>query len=108
VQFAIDKACSAVLFRRSTKVFEDALAGGRTAMLALHGAVPIEGGVLIISGGKITGRAAARPSYGLAAPQEAQAAGGKRSTDPGPSCLTGSPAKSGSKLERKDWHKFPL
>src|SRR5439155_27011694 len=55
VQFAVDKARSAVLFRRPTKVCEDALAGGRTAILALHGAVPIEGGVLIICGGKIAG-----------------------------------------------------
>jgi glc operon protein GlcG len=55
VQFAIDKARSAVLFRRPTKVFEDILAGGRMAILALHGAVPLEGGVLIIEGGKIVG-----------------------------------------------------
>lgn len=55
VEFAVDKARSAVLFRRPTKVFEDALAGGRKAILALHGAVPIEGGVLIISDGKIVG-----------------------------------------------------
>jgi glc operon protein GlcG len=55
VEFAIDKARSAVLFRRPSKVFEDALAGGRTAILALRGAVPIEGGVPIISAGKIVG-----------------------------------------------------
>ena len=55
VETAIEKARSAALFRRPTKVFEDAVAGGRNALLALHGVVPIEGGVPIISGGKIVG-----------------------------------------------------
>lgn len=52
---AIDKAKTAVAFRRSTKVFEDALAGGRNAILAL-GIMPIEGGVLILGeGNRIVG-----------------------------------------------------
>jgi glc operon protein GlcG len=55
VEIVIEKARSAALFRRPTKVFEDALAGGRNAILALRGAVPIEGGVPIIAGGKIVG-----------------------------------------------------
>src|SRR5204862_289498 len=38
VEIAVDKARSAALFRRPSKVFEDALAGGRTAMLAWRGA----------------------------------------------------------------------
>ncbi|HJY48416.1 MAG TPA: heme-binding protein, partial [Stellaceae bacterium] len=53
VEIAIDKARSAALFRRPSKVFEDALAGGRTAILALRGATPIEGGLPLVSGGKI-------------------------------------------------------
>jgi len=68
VEIAIEKARSAALFRRPTKVFEDALAGGRNAILALHGAVPIEGGVPIISGGKIVG------ASGGTAPQDGQVA----------------------------------
>jgi len=55
VEFAIDKARSTVLFRRPSKAFEDVLAGGRMAILALRGAVPLEGGVPIISGGKLIG-----------------------------------------------------
>jgi glc operon protein GlcG len=55
VEIAIEKARSAALFRRPTKVFEDAVAGGRNAILALRGAVPLEGGVPIISGGKLVG-----------------------------------------------------
>ena len=68
VEIAIEKARSAALFRRPTKVFEDALVGGRNAILALHGAVPIEGGVPIISGGKIVG------AVGGTAPQDGQVA----------------------------------
>jgi uncharacterized protein GlcG (DUF336 family) len=55
VEIAIEKARSAALFRRPSKVFEDAVAGGRNAILALHGAMPLEGGVPIISGGKLVG-----------------------------------------------------
>src|SRR5712691_4664598 len=38
VEIAIEKARTAALFRRPSKVFEDALAGGRNAILALRGA----------------------------------------------------------------------
>ena len=55
VEIAVEKARSAALFRRPSKVFEDALAGGRTAILALRGVVPLDGGVPIISGGKLVG-----------------------------------------------------
>jgi len=55
VEIAIEKARSAALFRRPSKVFEDALAAGRTAILAIHGAVALEGGVPIISAGKLVG-----------------------------------------------------
>jgi glc operon protein GlcG len=57
VEVAIDKARSAALFRRPSKVFEDALAGGGIGLriLALHGAMPIEGGLPLVAGGKIVG-----------------------------------------------------
>jgi glc operon protein GlcG len=55
IEIAVEKARSAALFRRPSKVFEDALAGGRTAILALRGVVPLDGGVPIISGGKLVG-----------------------------------------------------
>jgi uncharacterized protein GlcG (DUF336 family) len=55
IQIAIDKARSAAMFRRSTKVFEDALVGGRMAILALTGAMPVEGGVPIVVGNQIVG-----------------------------------------------------
>ena len=55
VDVAIKKAQTAMSFKRPTKVFEDAVAGGRQVILALHGALPIEGGVPIAVGGQIIG-----------------------------------------------------
>jgi glc operon protein GlcG len=55
VDVAHAKVRSAVLFRRPTKAFEDMLAAGRTALLSLPGAMPIEGGVPLIVGGKLVG-----------------------------------------------------
>jgi glc operon protein GlcG len=52
---ALDKAKSAAAYRRSTKVFEDALVGGRMAILALPGAMPVEGGLLLTAENHIIG-----------------------------------------------------
>ena len=55
IEVAIQKARTAQAFKRPTKVFEDAIAGGRNALLALHGALPLEGGVPIMVGGQLVG-----------------------------------------------------
>ena len=55
IEVSIQKARSALLFKRATKVFEDAVIGGRTPILSLPGAMPIEGGVPITVDGKIIG-----------------------------------------------------
>ena len=57
VQIAQDKAISAAMFRRSTKVFQDAVAGGGAGVriLGLRGASPIEGGLPMMLDGKIIG-----------------------------------------------------
>jgi uncharacterized protein GlcG (DUF336 family) len=55
VNIAIDKARSAALFKRSTKVFEDALASGRLLVLGARGAVPLEGGIPLLIDGNIVG-----------------------------------------------------
>src|SRR5580658_2278304 len=47
VQIAQDKARSAVLFKRPSKALEEAVAGGRTVVMKLTGAIPVEGGVPI-------------------------------------------------------------
>ena len=57
VQVAIDKASSAAMYRRSTKVFQDGLAGGGAGMrlLGLRGASPVEGGLTLMMDGKVVG-----------------------------------------------------
>lgn len=54
---AIDKARSAALFKRPTKVFADRITSGNAGLpvLAVEGAVPIEGGVPLIIDGHIVG-----------------------------------------------------
>jgi len=57
IPVAVDKASSAVDFRRPTKVFEDLVAQGGlgTRTLALRGSSPLEGGLPIIVNGKVIG-----------------------------------------------------
>jgi uncharacterized protein GlcG (DUF336 family) len=55
VQVALDKAQAAAMFRRPTKAFEDGIAKGRTALLGLRGATPIEGGLPIMVNGRVIG-----------------------------------------------------
>ena len=52
-----DKAVSAAIYRRSTKVFQDVLAGGGVGLrvLTLRGAIAVEGGIPIVLDGKIIG-----------------------------------------------------
>lgn len=71
VQVAQDKAMTALNFKRPTKALEDAVAGGRNAVLKLTGAIPIEGGVPITVGGEIIG---AIGVSGGTSPQDAQVA----------------------------------
>lgn len=52
---AVEKARTAAIFRRPSKAFEDGIAGGRVAILGLPGATPIDGGLPIMVGGKVTG-----------------------------------------------------
>jgi glc operon protein GlcG len=54
---AEDKAVSSAMYRRSTKVFQDAVAGGGAGLrsLGLRGASPVEGGLVITIDGKIVG-----------------------------------------------------
>jgi uncharacterized protein GlcG (DUF336 family) len=55
VQVALDKAQAAAMYRRPTKAFEDGIAKGRTALLGLRGATPIEGGLPIMVNGRVIG-----------------------------------------------------
>lgn len=55
VNVGIDKARTAAIYRRPSKVFEDQVKNGRVSALALHGAVALQGGVPIIVSGKVIG-----------------------------------------------------
>ena len=57
VAVAVAKARSAALFKRSTKTFQDTLAGGGEGLrvLRLENAVPVEGGLPLIVDGTIVG-----------------------------------------------------
>jgi len=53
---AIEKARSAALFKRPTRAFEDLLSQpGGDRYLKMEGAIPIEGGIPLVMGGKIVG-----------------------------------------------------
>ena len=68
---AIDKARTAAMFRRPTKMFEDAIAGGRTAIIGMGGVTPLEGGLPIVANGRVIGAVGVS---GLTSPQDAQVA----------------------------------
>ena len=57
VEVAQDKAKSAAIYRRPTKVFQDALAGGGAGLriLSLRGANAVEGGLPLTAEGRIIG-----------------------------------------------------
>ena len=57
VDVAIAKARSAARFKRPTKAFQDALAAGGEGLriLAIEGAVAVDGGLPLVVGGKIVG-----------------------------------------------------
>jgi glc operon protein GlcG len=55
VAVAQGKARTAALFKRSTKVMEEAIAAGKQAFLAIEGLVPIQGGLPVVVEDKIIG-----------------------------------------------------
>lgn len=73
IDLAIGKATTANNFKRSSKAFEDMVAGGGLGLRALSipGALTLEGGELIISDGKIIGAVGVS---GMSAAQDAEVA----------------------------------
>jgi len=55
IGIAVDKAKTAAMYRRPSKVFEDAVNKGNVRLMGLPGAMPIEGGVPIMVGGRVIG-----------------------------------------------------
>ena len=52
---AQEKARTAFLFKRPTKVLEEAILGGKSHLVTLPGATPIEGGLPLVVDGEIVG-----------------------------------------------------
>lgn len=71
VDIAIGKARTAARMKRPTKALEDAVAGGRTVMLALDGITPLEGGVPVMLDGRVIGAVGVS---GVTSQQDAQVA----------------------------------
>ena len=55
IEVAISKAKTALMFRRSTKFWEDTVASGRQGYLSLNGMLPIEGGIPLRHDDEIVG-----------------------------------------------------
>ncbi|SDG90235.1 heme-binding protein [Nitrosomonas sp. Nm132] len=55
VEVAIQKARSAIAFRRPTKILEEQVSQGHVRYLSLPGAIPIEGGLPIVLGNQFVG-----------------------------------------------------
>lgn len=55
IEIALAKARSAAAFKRSTRTFQDALVGGRMAILRLPGAMPFLGGMPVTAGEHLAG-----------------------------------------------------
>lgn len=55
VEIAQGKARTAVMYKRPTKAMEEAVTGGRTVIMRLPGALPVEGGLPVTVDGKIIG-----------------------------------------------------
>jgi len=71
IDIAIGKARTAARLKRPTKALEDAVACGRTVMLAVEGIVPLEGGVPVTVDGRIIGAVGVS---GVTSQQDAQVA----------------------------------
>lgn len=55
IDVAINKAKTALMFRRPTSFWEDTVAEGRQGYLSLQGMLPIEGGIPLRYNGEIVG-----------------------------------------------------
>jgi uncharacterized protein GlcG (DUF336 family) len=71
VEVAQLKARTALRFKRPSKAFEEALVGGRMAILGFPDVIPVEGGVPLMAEGKVVG---AIGVSGGTSPQDTQVA----------------------------------
>jgi len=93
---SIGKARTAALFKKPTRAFEEIIAKGRTAMVALPDFTPLQGGIPLLADGQVvggvgvSGAASAQEDEELAlAGAAALGAGGAMTAMPGPSGMAG-------------------
>ena len=84
---SIGKARTALLFQKPTKFFEDVVNKGRTAMVALEGFTPLQGGVPISVDGQIVGAVGASGAASAQQDEELAIAGAK-ALESGPASIT--------------------
>lgn len=91
---SIGKARTAVLFKRPTKVFEDIIKNGRTAMVSLSDAyfTPLQGGIPIVVDGQIVGGVGVSGAASAQQDEELAIAGANAFLDPRMSETTAKPA----------------
>ncbi len=81
---SIGKARTAALFQKPTHAFEDIIAKGRTAMVALNDFTPLQGGVPIVVDGQIVGAVGVSGAASAAQDEELAMAGAAAFTKPAP------------------------
>jgi uncharacterized protein GlcG (DUF336 family)/mannose-6-phosphate isomerase-like protein (cupin superfamily) len=91
---SIGKARTAVLFKRPTRVFEEIIKNGRTAMVALPDAyfTPLQGGIPIVVDGQIVGGVGVSGAASAQQDEELAIAGANAFADPKMSDATMKPA----------------
>lgn len=55
LEVSIEKAETALKFKRPSKAFEDLVGGGHNNIIKLPGALPVEGGIPLMADGKVIG-----------------------------------------------------
>ena len=93
---SVGKARTAALFKRPTRVFEDLINKGRTAMTALPDFTPLQGGVPITIGGRIVG--AVGVSGAASAQQDEELATAAAAAIESPSAVATTGAASGEEV----------
>ena len=85
---SIGKARTAAMFKKPTKVFEDIIKNGRTAMVALTDFTPLQGGVPITVDGQIVGAVGVSGAASAAQDEELAMAGAAALSDPKTAAIT--------------------
>lgn len=86
---SVGKARTAALFQKPTSVFENAIAKGRTSMVALPDFTPLQGGVPIVVDGQVVGAIGVSGAASAAQDEEIALAAAKADLA-APGCCTGS------------------